>query len=124
MKSALSLFAVLLAGTAVSPALGQEPPPVDSPPAEPPSVETPADEQPPPEEEAGPQSDAELAPEDEEYLEEEYGAAIVVTGSRAALPGAVPGPVQPEIQSAPSSPWISSLPSSPLIWSSPAPPMR
>ncbi len=67
-----SLFVALLSGTAIAPAYAQE-----APAAAPPTT---------------------LAQAEPEEDEEEGGDEIVVTGVRRPPPGAVPGPIEPEIQ--------------------------
>ena len=82
-----SLWVALLAGTALSPAHAQEIPPPDETAAPEAAAADAAPAQP----------DADALTE-EELLEEEESEAIVVTGSRRALPGAVPGNIEPEVQ--------------------------
>ena len=72
-----SLFVALLSGTAVTPALAQEAP-AQAAAAQPPAAL------------------AQAMPEEDE--EEIDGEEIVVTGVRRPPPGAVPGPIEPEIQ--------------------------
>ena len=86
-----SLCVALLAGTALSPANAQQPEPAP-PPAEGADAEAQAD--------VAPQAGGSQAPIEDELLDEEDEDAgdIIVTGVRRPLPGAVPGPIEPEVQ--------------------------